>query len=377
MPDLVKQTDEMAPKKSVSVTKSSTGLSAEEKLRYARHLTLPGVGEEGQLKLKQAKVLVIGAGGLGSPVLNYLGAAGVGHVTVIDDDVVEESNLQRQTIHTVADLGRPKVDSAKDALARLNPFVQVTPIRARLTPDNAVELFGQHDLVIDGTDNFATRYLSNDAAELTGTPLVWGTIMQFEGQISVFDPNNGPMLRDLFPDIPPADAVPSCAVGGVFGALAGLVGSMLAIEALKVITGVGEVAVGKLLLVDALTLSQRTLVFARDPGRPPVTGLEHMAQVCAAATPVPTTVAPQGMLIDVRTPEETSSGIIPGATLLPLDVLQRDPGVVEPYLGDVITVYCQSGVRSATAVRLLQERFPDGRFFSLQGGFSVWEAQRG
>lgn len=350
-------------------------LSPEERLRYARHLTLPGVGEQGQLKLKAAKVLVIGAGGLGSPIINYLAAGGIGHITVIDDDVVEESNLQRQTIHRMADIGRPKVDSAVDAIARLNPFIEATGIKARLTPSNAVSLFTEHDLVIDGTDNFATRYLSNDAAELTGTPLVWGTIMQFEGQVSVFDPNNGPMLRDLFPDIPPADAVPSCAVGGVFGALAGMVGSMLAIEAIKMITGVGEPAVGKLVLLDALTTSQRTLTFSKDPSRAPVTGLSHLADVCADATPVPSTVEPQGAIIDVRTPEETALGVIPGSHLVPLSTIEAEGWeAVAPFVQATTTIYCKSGVRSERAIKLLREH-TDAELLNLQGGYVAWSAR--
>lgn len=358
----------------VSITKSDT-LSPEERLRYARHLTLPGVGEQGQLKLKEARVLVIGAGGLGSPILNYLAAGGIGQITVIDDDVVEESNLQRQTIHRMADIGRPKVDSAVDAVERLNPFVQATGIKDRLTPDNAIELFTAHDLVIDGTDNFATRYLSNDAAELTGTPLVWGTIMQFEGQVSVFDPNQGPMLRDLFPDIPPADAVPSCAVGGVFGALAGQIGSMLAIEAIKLITGVGVPAVGKLVLVDALTTSQRTLTFTKDPGREPVTSLSHMAEVCADAIPVPTTVEPQGAIIDVRTPEETADGIIPGAIEIPLDRIEEEGWeALKAYVQDTTTIYCRSGVRSEQAIKLVREH-TDAELLNLQGGYVAWSAR--
>lgn len=374
MRNLVKQTDGNNSESTVCISKSDT-LSSEERLRYARHLTLPGVGEQGQLKLKAAKVLVIGAGGLGSPIINYLAAGGVGHITVIDDDVVEESNLQRQTIHRMSDIGRPKVDSAVDAVARLNPFIQATGIKVRLTPDNAIELFSDHDLVIDGTDNFATRYLSNDAAELTGTPLVWGTIMQFEGQVSVFDPNNGPMLRDLFPDIPPADAVPSCAVGGVFGALAGQIGSMLAIEAIKVITGVGVPAVGKLVLVDALTTSQRTLTFTKDPSRAPVTSLSHMAEVCADATPVPTTVEPQGALIDVRTPEETALGTIAGAALVPLDRIEEEGwAAVAPYVQDTTTIYCKSGVRSERAIKLLRSA-SDVQLLSLQGGYVAWSAR--
>lgn len=344
-------------------------LSAEEKLRYARHLTLPGVGEQGQLKLKQAKVLVIGAGGLGSPILNYLGAAGVGHITILDGDVVEESNLQRQTIHRMADIGRPKARSAAEALQRLNPFIHVQGYETHLNHNNAIEFFEGHDLVIDGTDNFATRYLSNDAAEITGTPLIWGTISQFQGQISVFDPHRGPMLRDLFPEMPPADAVPSCALGGVFGALPGMVGSMMAIEALKFITGVGEVAVGKLVLLDALTTSQRTLTFTRDPGRAPVTELQPVDE------PVATTAEPQGALIDVRSPEETAEGIIPGAHLVPLDLIEANGwAAVSPFVQGTTTFYCKSGVRSERAIKLIREHTEE-QLLNLQGGYTAWCAR--
>lgn len=344
-------------------------LSPEERLRYARHLTLPGVGEEGQLKLKAAKVLVIGAGGLGSPILNYLGAAGVGHITILDGDVVEESNLQRQTIHRMEDIGRNKAESATDALRRLNPYIAVEGVKTHLTHLNAIELFQAHDLVIDGTDNFATRYLSNDAAELTSTPLVWGTISQFQGQLSVFDPNRGPMLRDLFPEMPPADAVPSCAVGGVFGALPGLVGSMMAIEALKHITGVGEVAVGKLVLLDALTTSMRTLTFTRDPGRAPVEKLQPVDE------PVTTTVEPQGTLIDVRNPEETALGVIPGAHLVPLaEIEERGWEAVAPFVQDTTTFYCKSGMRSERAIKLIREH-TEAELLNFQGGYVAWSAR--
>ena len=244
-----------------------TALDPAQLARYSRHLTLPGVGEEGQRRIAAARVLVIGAGGLGSPISSYLIAAGVGTLAIMDDDTVELSNLQRQIMHRQSDVGARKVDSVPRLAAQLNDQVQVVPLGQRLTPDNALELFAGYDLVIDGSDNFATRYLSNDAAELTGTPLVWGTLFQFSGQVSVFDPRTGPMLRDLFPEIPDADSVPSCAEGGVFGALCGVVGSIMAVEALKLITGTGETLSGKLWLYDALSAGVRTLSFERDPQR--------------------------------------------------------------------------------------------------------------
>jgi molybdopterin/thiamine biosynthesis adenylyltransferase len=256
-------------------------LTPAQAARYARHLSLPGFGSEAQRRLRAAKVLVVGAGGLGAPVLQYLTAAGVGQITVIDDDVVETSNLQRQVLHRQEDLGRPKALSACDAMLRLDPEATVRPIVGRLGPDNALELFAAHDLVIDGSDNFATRYLSNDAAEITGTPLVWGTIFRFDGQVSVFWPGQGPMLRDLFPDIPPADSVPNCAEGGVLGALCGTIGSTMATEAVKVICGIGEPLVGRLMIHDALTCDYRFLRLSADPSREPVTRLaDDYAGIC-------------------------------------------------------------------------------------------------
>ncbi|MDU1779546.1 MAG: HesA/MoeB/ThiF family protein [Propionibacterium sp.] len=248
-------------------------LSERDQARYARHIVLPGFGEEAQRKLRGSRVLVVGAGGLGSPVLLYLAAAGVGHLTIIDDDVVDESNLQRQVIHRQIDVGRPKALSAREAVQRLDPQLSAEAMVARLTADNALELCGDHDLVLDCTDNFVTRYLASDAAEITDTPLVWGTILQYQGQLSVFWPGRGPMLRDLFPEVPAADSVPSAVVGGTFGPVVGQTGSMMATEAVKVLTGIGTPAVGRLVLLDALGVGTRTLSFAPDPDRAPVTQL--------------------------------------------------------------------------------------------------------
>src|SRR5699024_4223207 len=260
-------------------------LDRDELDRYSRHLSLPGFGVQGQKRLRAASVLVIGAGGLGAPVLNYLAAAGIGSITIIDDDVVETSNLQRQIIHRRVDVGRHKVDSAAAALHRLDPELNVTTIKGRLSPDNALELFADHDVVLDGADNFATRYLSNDAAELTGTPLVWGTIFRFAGQVSTFVPGHGPMLRDLFPDIPDPDSVPNCAEGGVLGVLCGTVGSAMAAEAIKLICGIGAPFIGRLLRYDALDGEYSTLRFSPDPERPAVTDLTEVAAACAASAP--------------------------------------------------------------------------------------------
>ena len=243
-------------------------------------------------RLAAARVLVIGAGGLGTPAIQYLAAAGVGRLTVIDDDRVERTNLQRQVLHTEADVGRPKAESARDAVALRDPAIEVTTLVERLGPDNALALFRDHDLVLDGSDNFATRYLVNDAAELTGTPVVWGSIHRFAGQVSVFHPGHGPMLRDLFPDIPDADSIESCATGGVFGVLCGAVGSAMAAEALKLICGIGEPLVGRLARYDALSARWGELRFVADPDRPPVTDLADVAAACRAA-------APQGRADDI------------------------------------------------------------------------------
>ncbi len=253
--------------------------------RFARHLALPGVGEIGQRRIAAARVLVIGAGGLGAPVIQYLAAAGVGRITVVDDDRVERTNLQRQVLHTEADVGRPKAESASDAVARLDADVDVLALVSRLDADNALALFRDHDLVLDGSDNFATRYLVNDAAELTGTPVVWGSIHRFAGQVSVFWPGRGPMLRDLFPEIPDADSIETCAVGGVLGALCGAIGSVMATEALKLLCGIGEPLLGRLSRYDALSGRWDELRFGADPDRRPVVDLEEVAIACRAASP--------------------------------------------------------------------------------------------
>lgn len=385
--------------------------------RYARHLSLPGIGVEGQRRLRAASVLVIGAGGLGAPVLQYLAAAGLGAITVIDDDVVEASNLQRQVLHRHDDIGRAKVDSARDALLRLDPELDVAAVDERLSPDNALELFAAHDIVIDGADNFATRYLSNDAAELTGTPLVWGTIFRFSGQVSTFAPGHGPMLRDLFPDIPEADSVPSCAAGGVLGVLCGSVGSAMATEAIKLIAGIGSPLLGRLLRYDALAAEYTTLRFSSDPDRPPVTDLAEVALACATAASVASGAGADAedhevgehevdiaefcaaespdLLIDVRESWERELSSLPGSVHLPLDEvrahgwdavakligqpqLTRLRRATTPLQHDTMTdvvVHCKSGARSAQAVDLLLQDAPTSvRLRSLVGGIDAWTA---
>ena len=375
-------------------------LDRDELDRYSRHLSLPGFGVQGQKRLRAASVLVIGAGGLGAPVLNYLAAAGIGSITIIDDDVVETSNLQRQIIHRRVDVGRHKVDSAAAALHRLDPELSVTTIEGRLSPDNALELFADHDVVLDGADNFATRYLSNDAAELTGTPLVWGTIFRFAGQVSTFVPGHGPMLRDLFPDIPDPDSVPNCAEGGVLGVLCGTVGSAMAAEAIKLICGIGTPFIGRLLRYDALDGEYSTLRFSPDPDRPAVTDLIEVAAACAASAPGAATgseagveeIDPAGlaglgtapMLIDVREGWERELSSIPGSLHLPLASIREHgwPAVVGMFdqaseqMPEDIVIHCQSGLRSAEAVGLLSHAAPAGvRLRSLAGGITAWSVQ--
>ena len=374
-------------------------LSRAELERYSRHLSLPGFGLEGQRRLRAASVLVIGAGGLGAPILNYLAAAGVGSITIIDDDVVEASNLQRQIIHRDADVGRSKVASAADAVHRLDPSLEVRTVEGRLTPENALDLFADHDVVLDGADNFATRYLSNDAAELTGAPLVWGTIFRFAGQVSTFVPGHGPMLRDLFPDIPEPDSVPNCAEGGVLGVLCGTVGSAMATEAIKLICGIGAPFIGRLLRYEALTGEYSTLRFSPDPDRPTVTDLTEVAVACAA---VPTGgVAANStaddidvaefrarrdevVVVDVREDWERELTSIPGSVHLPLDDL-RNGGwqALATVLGgsgpagssDDIVIHCKSGARSAEAVEILSGSVPASvRLRSLAGGIDAWAA---
>ena len=386
------------------MAEQGVNLSDRDLRRYARHLTLPGFGAEGQRTLRASRVLVIGAGGLGSPALLYLAGAGVGHITIIDDDVVDESNLQRQVIHRESDIGRPKAESAADAVRRLDSEASVTAIVGRLSVDNAEELFATHDVVLDGADNFATRYLSSDAAELTGTPLVWATILQFAGQLSVFWPGHGPMLRDLYPDIPDPGSVPSCAAGGVLGAMVGQIGSMMVVEAIKVLTGVGKVGVGKLVLIDALEATTRTLSFAADPEREPVSDLTEIAQVCAASWTEDEEAPAQSMrsigpntahellaegvpLIDVREPEEHAEAAIAGSVLVPLgNIRSRGWAAIREAWAERnlqsnyprVLIHCHSGARSQQAIELLASEIEaDGaipELINLDGGIVAWQA---
>ena len=295
-------------------------LSRDEVARYSRHLIIPDLGIDGQKRLKNARVLVIGAGGLGAPTLLYLAAAGVGTIGIVDFDVVDESNLQRQIIHGVADVGRPKAQSARDSVGAINPLVQVRLHEFRLDAGNAVDLFNQYDLIIDGADNFATRYLVNDAAALAGRPYVWGSIYRFEGQASVFweDAPDGRGLnyRDLYPEPPPPGLVPSCAEGGVLGIVCASIASVLGTEAIKLITGLGEPLLGRLLIYDALQMSYRTITIRKDPSAPKITGLVDYEQFCGA---VPDDAA-EGSAI---TPRELREWLDSGKKLALIDV--REP----------------------------------------------------
>ncbi|GAB3621965.1 adenylyltransferase/sulfurtransferase MoeZ [Mariniluteicoccus endophyticus] len=367
-------------------------LTPEEVRRYSRHLLLPEIGLEGQRRLKNARVLVIGAGGLGSPALTYLAAAGVGTIGVIDDDVVDESNLQRQVIHGVADLGRPKVESAGDRVAQINPLVTVEVHHARLTAENARRLVSAYDLVVDGTDNFPTRYLANDACALEGRPYVWGSIFRFDGQVSVFWAGHGPCYRCLFPEPPPAGSVPSCAEGGVLGVLCGAVGSAQVTEAIKLLVGAGDVACGRLSVHSALRGTWAALPVAADPGcalcgaKPTITEVEPLVEACV---PRPVALAGRALdvvtlqawlaereagvrdfdLVDVREPGERAINAIPGSRLEPMSGFESGEALAG--LGDrPVVVYCRSGVRSSQVLGRLREVGLDA--WHVDGGVLAW-----
>ncbi len=369
----------------------AVSLSNEEILRYSRHLIMPEVGMEGQLKLKAARVLCIGAGGLGSPVALYLAAAGVGTLGIVDFDVVDYTNLQRQIIHSTADVGRPKLESARDRIKGINPYVEVRTFETHLNSSNALELFRQFDIIIDGTDNFPTRYLVNDACVLTGKPNVYGSIFRFEGQASIFATKEGPCYRCLYPEPPPPGLVPSCAEGGVLGILPGLVGVIQATEAVKLILGSGDPLVGRLLLVDALAIRFRELKLRKNPDcpacgtHPTVTALIDYNQFCGIRgeeTPVATGVPeiqPEELkrkldagedvfVLDVREPHEYQICNI-GGHLIPLGDLPRR--VSELDTARDIVVHCRSGVRSAKDVGFLQQA-GFRKVANLAGGILAW-----
>ncbi|OBF72585.1 adenylyltransferase/sulfurtransferase MoeZ [Mycobacterium sp. 852002-51613_SCH5001154] len=373
-------------------------LTRDEVARYSRHLIIPDLGVDGQKRLKNAKVLVIGAGGLGAPTLLYLAAAGVGTIGIVDFDVVDDSNLQRQIIHGVADVGRSKAQSARESIAAINPSVRVRLHEVRLDASNAVDLFSQYDLILDGTDNFATRYLVNDAAVLAGKPYVWGSIYRFEGQVSVFweDAPGGRGLnyRDLYPEPPPPGTVPSCAEGGVLGIVCASIASVMGTEAIKLITGIGESLLGRLMIYDALEMSYRTITIRRDPDdafRPKITELIDYEQYCGVASddagPVLTgsTITPRELrelldsgkklaLIDVRERAEWDIVHIDGAQLIPQSSINSGEGLAKLPQDRTPVLYCKTGVRSAEAlVAVRKAGFPDA--VHLQGGIVAWAQQ--
>lgn len=365
-------------------------LTPDEVERYSRHLIIPEIGTLGQRRLKNARVLVIGAGGLGSPALLYLAAAGVGTLGIIDDDDVDLSNLQRQVIHGVADVGRPKTESARDAIAALNPLVDVRLHNVRLDASNALELFADYDLIVDGADNFATRYLVNDAAAILGKPYVWGSIFRFDGQVSVFWGQHGPTYRDLYPEAPPAGSVPSCGEGGVFGMLCAAVGSLMVTEAVKLITGVGRSLLGRVALFDALGGSWREIKVSRDPEAPRVTELTDYEAFCGiapaadagtehtvTATQLATMLASRKaglkdfQLVDVRESGEFDIVRIDGATLIPQGRILAGDAWAELPLDTDIVFHCKGGTRSAAVLAAARAAGYE-RVSHLEGGILAW-----
>jgi molybdopterin/thiamine biosynthesis adenylyltransferase/rhodanese-related sulfurtransferase len=370
--------------------RSRNGFNQQEIQRYSRHLLLPEVGLEGQQKLKAASVLVIGAGGLGSPVALYLAAAGVGRIGLVDFDVVEYSNLQRQIIHGTGDVGRPKLNSARDRILDVNPNVEVILHERAIDSGNALAIIGDYDVVIDGTDNFPTRYLTNDACVLLGKPNVYGSIFRFEGQASVFDAERGPCYRCLFPEPPPPGLVPSCAEGGVLGVLPGVIGSIQATEALKLILAEGESLVGRLLLYDALEMTFDEVRLRKDPDcpvcgeQPTVTELIDYVQFCgldpaemlepsweitAAELENKLKNGDRPVLLDVREPHEWDIAHLEGARLIPQGDLPARMHELDS--ADEIVLYCRSGERSGRALNLLRDA---GflRLKNLRGGINAW-----
>ena len=367
-------------------------LSQQELLRYSRHLILPNVELDGQRRLKAARILIVGVGGLGSPVALYLAAAGVGTLGLVDFDDVDVSNLQRQVLHGTKDVGRPKLMSARDRILDVNPYVHVEPYETRLTSANALEIIREYDIVVDGTDNFATRYLTNDACVILGKPNVYGSIFRFEGQASIFATTDGPCYRCLFPDPPPPGLVPSCAEGGVLGVLPGMIGTIQAAEALKLVLGAGDTLVGRLLLVNALTMEFRTVKLRRDPSCPAcgtrtITELIDYDEYCGMPGGAPhydqdgvAEITPRELaaqmragadidLIDVREPGEWAIGRLPTARLIPLGQLSGSLATLDS--SREIVVMCRSGQRSATAARQLQAA-GFRKVKNLAGGILRW-----
>ena len=376
-------------------------LSKDEILRYSRHLILPEVGVEGQQKLKAAKVLLVGTGGLGAPLGLYLAAAGVGRIGLVDFDVVDFTNLQRQIIHFTKDVGRPKIDSAAEKMQAINPNVEIVKHEVALTSENALDIIKDYDMVVDGTDNFPTRYLVNDACVLLGKPNVYGSIFRFEGQATVFAYEGGPCYRCLYPEPPPPGLVPSCAEGGVLGILPGTIGLIQATEAVKLILGIGEPLVGRLLLYDALAMRFRELKLRKNPECPicgdhrTITQLIDYHQFCGVPREAPQADTKQETkvtegeievtevkakldrgdkftLIDVREPHEYQIASIPGAILIPLGEIGRRLDELDP-TADIV-IHCKSGMRSARACGVLKANgFEHVR--NMKGGILAWSDQ--
>jgi len=373
-------------------------LTRDEVNRYSRHLIIPDVGMAGQKRLKNAKVLCVGAGGLGSPALMYLAAAGVGTLGIIDFDVVDESNLQRQIIHRQSTLGKPKAESAAETVREINPLINVQVHNEALDRDNVLEIFGQYDLIVDGTDNFATRYMVNDAAVLLGKPYVWGSIYRFDGQASVFWAEHGPCYRCLYPEPPPPGMVPSCAEGGVLGVLCASIGSIQVNEAIKLITGIGEPLVGRLTIYDALEMTYRNVKVRKDPecplcGKNPTQTelLEDYEAFCGAVSDEATEAAKDStisvhdlkamqdrgddiFLVDVREINEYEIVSIPGATLIPKGEFLNGSALEKLPQDKKIVLHCKSGVRSAEALAVVKNAgFGDA--VHVGGGVVAWVNQ--
>ncbi len=366
-------------------------LERDEILHYSRHLIIPEVGVAGQRRLKGARVLLVGAGGLGSPASQYLAAAGVGTIGIVDFDVVDSSNLQRQILYTTADVGRSKLEAAAARLRAMNPMIEIVPHAVRLDAENALEIVRDYDLVVDGTDNFATRYLVNDACVLLGKPNVYASVFRFEGLLSVFALEGGPCYRCLYPEPPPPGLAPSCAEGGVFGVLPGIMGTLQAAETIKLITGVGRPMRGRLLRFDAAAMEFREFEVQRDPAcplcgdEPTQRGLADYAAFCGGPAPAEEAGQPAGIsaeelkrtldsgttiqLLDVRSSSEFEIVHIGGATLIPLDELEERFSELDPAARTVC--YCKTGIRSARAAQILKDRgFADTA--SLEGGIAAW-----
>ncbi|MCC5641962.1 molybdopterin-synthase adenylyltransferase MoeB [Nostoc sp. CHAB 5824] len=372
-------------------------LTKDDYERYSRHLILPEVGLEGQKRLKAASVQCIGTGGLGSPLLLYLAAAGIGRIGIVDFDVVDTSNLQRQVIHGTSWVGKPKIESAKNRIHEINPYCQVDLYETRLTSENALEILQPYDIVVDGTDNFPTRYLVNDACVLLNKPNVYGSILRFEGQATVFNYQGGPNYRDLFPEPPPPGMVPSCAEGGVLGILPGIIGLIQATETVKIILGQGNTLSGRLLLYNALDMKFRELKLRPNPIRPVIENLIDYEQFCgipqAKAEEAKQQMESQEMtvkdlkelldsgakdfvLIDVRNPNEYDIAKIPGSVLVPLPDIENGNGVAkvkEILNGHRLIAHCKMGGRSAKALAILKEAGIVGT--NVKGGINAWSKE--